>query len=131
MIRWMMPAAMPLASSTTTRPTTAMITALLRPAPALALGALGHQQEPGPDDAEEAQPRPQVGHAGERRVEGGGHRVHLVVRGGGQGNQGRRRGHEEGGQFPGHSQLHQLEPPTGVCSALGGGGLGGGTWRAW
>ena len=83
MILPMIPAAMPLASSTTTRPTTAMITALLRSASALALGALGHQQEPGPDDAEEAQSRPQVGHGGQRRVESGGHRVHLVVRSGG------------------------------------------------
>ena len=89
--------AMALASSSTTSPTTAMITAFLRFSTArpLALGSLGHQHEPGPDDGEEAQAHPGVGHAGQHRVEGVKHLFPLVLRRGGDGRQGRAGGKQD------------------------------------
>ena len=54
----------------------------------------------------------------------------LVRRGGGHGGQRRAGGEQDVRKAPYHGQLHQLESPTGVCSAVGGGGLGGGTCRA-
>ena len=58
-------AATPLAESTRTRPTTAMITAVFGPAPASFLAPLGHQDEAGPDDGEHAQAGAGVGHRGQ------------------------------------------------------------------
>ena len=47
----------------------------------------------------------------------------LVRRGGGHGGQRRAGGEQDVRKAPYHGQLHQLESPTGVCSAVGGGGL--------
>ena len=126
--------AMALASSSTTNPTTAMITAFLAfPRPgSFSFGALGHQHEPRPDDGEEAQAHPGVGHARQHPVEGFQHPSPLVWRGGGHGGQRRAGGEQDGCNAPYHGhQLHQEESPTGVCSALGGGGVGGGTCNGW
>ena len=121
--------AMPLASRTTTRPTTAISTAFLAIPPALPLRALGHQHEPGPDDGEEAQAHPGVGHAAQHRVDGGQHLFLLAPRCGGDGGQRRAGGKQDARNAPYHGQLHQEESPAVVCSARGGGGLGGGTYR--
>ena len=126
----LMAAATPWARSTSTRPTTAMNTAFLARPRALALGSLGHQHEPRPDQGKEAQAHSGVGHAGQRRVEG---RLHLLPLGlgrdGGDGRQRRAGGQEDGCDAPYHGQFHQEESPARVCSVRGGSGVGGGTWR--
>ena len=78
-----------------------------------------------------AEAHPGEGHAGQHGVEGVPHCLARVVRrGGGHGGQ-RRAGGEQGGcHAPYHGQLHQVESPTGTCSAFGGGGVGGGTCKA-
>ena len=131
MMRLLMAPAMPLANKTTTRPTTGHDHGVSRSAPALPLGALGHQNESRPDDSEEAQARPGVGHAGHHRVEGGQHRGLLVLRvpGGDRGHC-RRRGQEDGVDAPYHGKSHQVESPTVVCCALGGSGVAAGTIRS-
>ena len=108
----------------------AMTTAFLafpRPGPCPS-APLGHQHEPGPDDGEEAQAHPGVGHPLQHLLEGSQHLGPLVLRrGGGDGRQGRAGGKQDVNNAPYHGQLHQLESPTGACSARGGGGVGGGT----